>query len=47
MSKYLPYSEFKWLNKKEIGRIDVNSVEKNSDIYYILKLDLEFPEVLH
>ena len=47
MSKYLPYSEFKWLNKKEIGRLDVNSVEKNSDIYYILKLDLEFPEVLH
>ena len=23
MSQYLPYSEFKWLNKKEVNRFDV------------------------
>ena len=47
MSKYLPYSEFKWLNQKQIDRLDVNSVAKNSPIYYILKLDLKYPDVLH
>ena len=23
MSQYLPYSEFKWLNKKEVNRFDI------------------------
>ena len=36
MSQYLPYSEFKWLNKKEIDRFDVDSVGENSSIVYIL-----------
>ena len=30
MSQYLSYSEFKWLNQKEIDKFDVNSVECNS-----------------
>ena len=29
MSQYLPYSEFKWLNQKEIERLNVNSVKIN------------------
>ena len=30
MSQYLPYSEFKGLNQKEIDRFDVNSIGENS-----------------
>ena len=30
MTQYLSYSEFKWLNQKEIDKFDVNSVECNS-----------------
>ena len=41
MSKYLPCNGFKWLNQKEIDRSDVNSIEKNSSIGYILDFDLK------
>ena len=40
MSQYRPRGRFKWLNRREIGRCDVNSVGENS-IGYILKVDLE------
>ena len=44
MSQYLPYSEFKWLNKKEISRFCLNS---NSFVGDILEVDLEYPDELH
>ena len=47
MSQYLPYSGFKWLNQKEIYRFNVNSIEENSSIGYILEVDLEYPSELH
>ena len=47
MGQYLPYSEFEWLNQKEIGRFDVNSIEENSSIGYVLKVDFEYPSKLH
>ena len=37
MNQYLPYDEFKRLNKKEIGKFDVNSIEQNSSNGYILE----------
>ena len=37
MSEYLPYSEFEWLKKN----VDVMSIDKKSDIGYILEVDLE------
>ena len=43
MSQYLPYSGFKWLNKKEIDKFCLNSIDENSLIGYILELDLEYP----
>ena len=46
MSQYLTYSEFKWLNKKEIEIFDVNSIEENSSIGYILEVDLEYSSEL-
>ena len=29
MGQYLPYSEFKWLNKKKINEFCLNSIEKS------------------
>ena len=47
MSQYLPYSEFKWLNQKEIDKFCSNSIEENSSISYILEIDLNCPNELH
>ena len=47
MSQCLPYSEFKWLNKKEISRFCLNSISENSFVGYILEADLEYPDKLH
>ena len=38
MSEYLPHSEFKWL-KKNVDELDVMSVNKKSDVRYILEVD--------
>ena len=43
MSLYLPYSEFQWLNQKEIDKICLNTIGENSSIGYILEVDLEYP----
>ena len=45
MSVYLPYSEFEWL--KNVDKLDVNSINKKSEIGYILEVDLEYPDELH
>ena len=47
MSQYLPYSECKWLNQKEISDFCLNSISENSSIGYILEVDLEYPSELH
>ena len=47
MSQYFPYSRFKWLNQKEIDGFCLNSIEQNSFIGYILKVDLEYSGELH
>ena len=47
MSQYLPYSGFKWSNQKDIDRFDVNSIEENSSISYMVEVDLKYPSELH
>ena len=47
MSQYLTYSRFKWLNQKGIDRFNVNSIEENSSIGFILQVDLEYSSKLH
>ena len=45
MSEYLPYEKFEWL--ENIDKFDVISINENSDIEYILEVDLEYPKELH
>ena len=45
-SQYLPYSGFKWLNKKEIDKFCLNSISENRSDGYILEVDLEYPDEL-
>ena len=47
MSQYLPYSEFTWLNKKEVDGFDVNLVSENVLHEYILEVNPEYPDKLH
>ena len=45
MNVYLPYGEFKWL--KNVDGFDVDSVSENSEIGYILEVNLEYHDELH
>ena len=45
MSQHLPYCEFKWF--RNIDKLDVNLIKKNSSKCYILEVDLEYPLALH
>ena len=45
MSQYLPYSNFRWW--KNIDNFDVNSIDENSLIGYILEVDLDYHDELH
>ena len=41
MSEYLPYGDFEWL--KNVDELDVMSINKKSDVGYILEVDLKYP----
>lgn len=43
MMKYLPYGDFKWTSTN----IDVTKVSDESNVGYILEVDLEYPKELH
>ena len=47
MDQYLPYSRFKWLNQKEIDRFDLNVIEENNSMGYILEINLKYPSELY
>ena len=47
MSNPLPYGKFNWLSEKEINKLDLDSISKNSLIGYFLEVDLEYPRKLH
>ena len=38
------FSKFKWLNKKETVKCDVNLIKQNSPKVYVLEVDLEYPD---
>ena len=45
VSEYLPYGELEWL--KNVDKLDVMSINKKSDVGYILEVDLKYPKELH
>ena len=45
MSEYLPYGEFEWL--KNVDELDVMSINEESDVGYILEVDLKNPNESH
>ena len=47
MNQHLPYSEFKWLSRKEINSLCLDSIIENIPIGYILEVDLEYCSELH
>ena len=44
MTEYLPYDEFEWVD--DVSSIDYLAVSKDSDVGYILEVDLEYPNSL-
>ena len=46
MSQPLPYADFRWLDRNEIESLDVRNVSDDSDIGYILEVDLHYPDTL-
>ena len=47
MLEYLRHDEFEWLSDDEINGIDFNCVRAESDVGYILEVDLNYPSKLH
>ena len=47
MSSLLPYGEFNWLSEKEIKKLDLDSINENTSIRYILEVDLKYTDILH
>ena len=45
MSEYLPYGKFERV--KNVDELDVMSINKKSDVVYLLEVDLEYPNELH
>lgn len=45
--QYLPLSNFCWLTSDEILELDILSIASDSNIGYILEVDLHYPQSLH
>ena len=46
----LPVSDFKWVEKEDILKVDekfIENYDENSDIGYVLEVDVEYPKSLH
>lgn len=47
MSQPLPTGSFKWLNETDIQNLEIQNLDDNADIGYILEVDLDYPNNLH
>ena len=47
MKQLLPLKDFRWLTEEEWRLIDFASVDTQSDLGWILEVDLEYPEEIH
>ena len=44
---HCPWILFAWLTEDEFDGLDISNVSEDSDIGYILEVDLEYPTELH
>ncbi|KFM58434.1 hypothetical protein X975_13863, partial [Stegodyphus mimosarum] len=47
MSQFLPTGSFSWLSKTEIEKFDILNSKEESNVGYILEVDLDYPSHLH
>ena len=47
MSQSLPIDSFAWLSKDKVDELDISNVSDDSDIGYILEVDLVYPPEVH
>lgn len=47
MMQHLPVSDFAWVDSKTFDTFDVTKVPDDSDVGYILEVDIEYPEIIH
>ncbi|XP_046399469.1 uncharacterized protein LOC124165964 [Ischnura elegans] len=47
LSRPLPHSKFRWLTDKEINNLIVKNIPDDSQVGYILEVDLSYPDSLH
>ena len=47
MSQYLLYDDFEWMSHREINDVNFDLVSKNSEVGYMLEVDLKYPSNLH
>ena len=47
MSQPMPYTEFNWLERKDIEKLDFCKIDSDGDFGYILEVDLHYPDSLH
>ncbi|XP_054277901.1 uncharacterized protein LOC128996535 [Macrosteles quadrilineatus] len=46
-SQYLPTGGFRWLDRDEIDCLNIETVSDESDVGYVLEVDMEYPQSLH
>ncbi|GFQ91679.1 c2H2-type domain-containing protein [Trichonephila clavata] len=47
ISQFLPVGNFRWLDSEQLSKFNVMELDKDSDIGYILEVDLLYPKHLH
>lgn len=47
MRRLLPINNFRWASDSEIKQFDITTQQPDSDVGYILEVDLEYPQSLH
>lgn len=47
MMQKLPKSDFKWMTEDEIGKFDMDLIDTDGDLGYIIECDLKYPQKIH
>jgi hypothetical protein len=47
MLYYLPYGDFKWLDRTAVVNFDVTAIAHNAKYAYFIEVDVEYPACIH